>query len=236
MNGTPLRFQFDPVDADLVAARECESDVFLQTYGNTVEQFAEEYGQYESATGFMAVFNEAGVAVAAVRFIKPGPAGLKTLNDVSRAPWNVDGLRSARAAGLDPDRTWDIATIAVRRNVGNWLCAAALYHGLISACRANGIDWIVMIMDERARRLLMASSLVPTPLPGTGPGPYLGSAVSTPLFGNLAAMFDAQRRLNPDAYRLIFLGVGLDGIAMPSPDGWRLTARESVDAWIGASP
>ena len=40
VNGTPLRFQFDPVGADLVAARACESDVFLQTYGNTFEQFA----------------------------------------------------------------------------------------------------------------------------------------------------------------------------------------------------
>src|SRR4051794_31376719 len=114
MTAAPLRFVFDPVGDELEAALRCESQVFLDAYGNTPEEFDVEYGPYETSTGYMAVFQEDGEAVAAARFIAPGAAGLKTLNDVSRPPWEVDGLRSARAAGVDPTRTWDVATIAVR--------------------------------------------------------------------------------------------------------------------------
>jgi hypothetical protein len=229
MNGTPLRFVFDPVGAELEAALECEAEVFLSTYGNTAEEFDNEYGAYAADTGFMTVLDETGTALATTRFIAPGPAGLKTLNDVARAPWGIDGARSARAAGIDPTRTWDIATIAVRRVPGRAsLCSAALYHGIVTAARANGIDFAVMIMDARARRLLSASGLHPNMLPGTGAGEYLGSAQSTPLWANLERMFDQQRRTNPEAHRLIYQAIGLDGITLPSDWTWRRRALATV--------
>lgn len=221
MNGTPLRFVLDPVGAELEAALACEAEVFLATYGNTADEFDLEYGPYADHTGFMTVLDEDGAALATARFIAPGPAGLKTLNDVSRAPWHADGMRSARAAGVDPERTWDIATIAVRRVPGrSTLCSAALYHGIVTAARANGIDSIVMIMDERPRRLLSASGLVPNVLPGTGEGEYLGSPRSIPLWANLHRMFDQQRRTNNEAYRLIYQAIGLDGITLPTDWTW----------------
>ena len=158
MSGTPLRFVLDPVGDELTAALDCEADVFLQTYGNTIDQLADEYGPYAEATGFMTLLNENCLALATTRFIAPGPAGLKTLNDARRAPWNVDGMRSALAAGIDPSKTWDIATIAVRRSSRGSPAAAALYHGIATAANANNIDSIIMIMDARARRL-------PTDLP-----------------------------------------------------------------------
>src|SRR4051794_33637180 len=105
MNGTPLRFVLDPVGKELAAALDCEADVFLKTYGNSLDELADEYGRYADSTGFMTLLDEDGYALATTRFIAPGPAGLKTLNDTRRAPWNVDGLRSARAAGIDPART-----------------------------------------------------------------------------------------------------------------------------------
>lgn len=223
--GTPLRLVFEPTGAEREAALACEAEVFLETYGNTAEEFAEEYGPYEADTGFMTILDESGEALATTRFIAPGPAGLKTLNDIGRAPWRTDGARSARAAGIDPDRTWDIATIAVRRVPGRSpLCSAALYHGIVSAAQANGIDSIVMIMDARARRLLSATGLHPNVLPGTGEGPYLGSDRSMPLWANLDRIFDQQRRGEPDAYRLIYQGIGLDGIALPTDWRWRRTS------------
>jgi hypothetical protein len=159
--------------------------------------------------------------VATVRFIAPGPAGLKTLNDISRPPWEVDGERSARAAGVDIDRTWDIATIAVRPGEGRGgLCAAALYHGIISACYANDIDYIVMIMDSHARRLLVSLSMQTQALPGTSTAEYLGSPSSTPLWGHVPRAMEQQRQESPDAYRLIFQGIGLDGIALPTDWTW----------------
>lgn len=212
-----LRLVFNPSGEELAAAKRCEADVFLETYGNTPEEFEVEYGPYESATGFMTVLREDGEAVAAARFITPGPAGLKTLNDVSREPWQVDGLRSARAAGVDVSRTWDIATIAVRRGAGRGgLCAAALYHGIVASAFANGVEWIVMIMDSHARTLLTSLGMQTRGLPGTAAGEYLGSVNSTPLWTNLHRMFEHQRQESPDAYRLIFQGIGLDGIALPT--------------------
>ncbi len=226
MNGTPLRFVFDPVGDELDAALDCEAEVFLRTYGNTVDQLAHEYDRYADSTGFMALLDEGGRALGTTRFIAPGPAGLKTLNDTGRRPWNVDGLRSARAAGIDPSRTWDIATIAVRSSSGRGrLAAAALYHGLAAATTANDVHSIVMIMDARARRLLSASGLQTRTLPGTAEGEYLGSRSSTPLWGDVREMFDLQRQTDPDAYRLIVQGIGLDGIGMPTDWTWH---RRSV--------
>ena len=227
MTGTPLRLVLDPEGAELDEALACEGEVFLDAYGNTPEDFEREYGPYADQTGFMVVLDdETGRAVATSRFIAPGPAGLKTLNDVERSPWRVDGTRSARAAGINPDRTWDVATIAVRRVPGRSpLCSAALYHGIVTAAQANGIDFIVMVMDSRARRLLSAVGLEPNVLPGTGEGEYLGSPQSTPLWANLHRMFDQQRRTNPDAYRLIYQAIGLDGITLPTD--WTWPRRES---------
>lgn len=226
MTAAPLQFVFDPVGEQLAAALRCEAQVFWETYGNTPEEFDIEYGPYEDATGYMAVFQDDGEAVATARFIAPGPAGLKTLNDVSRPPWQVDGLRSARAAGVDPAQTWDIATIAVRRGAGRGgLCAGALYHGIVAAAFANNIDYIVMIMDSHARQLLIDLGMATQALPGTKTGEYLGSPSSTPLWANLHRMFERQRVENPDAYRLIYQGIGLDGIALPTDWTWN---RRSV--------
>ncbi|HZC52576.1 MAG TPA: hypothetical protein VE441_08775, partial [Mycobacterium sp.] len=70
-------------------------------------------------------------------------------------------------------------------------------------------------------------------LPGTHTEPYLGSAASMPVYGHLAEMSDTQRRLNPDAYRLINLGVGPDGVAMPARETLRLTAHSDAAAdWV----
>jgi len=221
MTAAPLRFVFDPEGPDLEAARACEADVFLETYGNTTEQFADEYGPYDGSTGFMTVLEADGRAVATARFIAPGPAGLKTLNDIGRPPWEVDGERSARSAGVDIDRTWDIATIAVRRGEGRGgLCAAALYHGIITASYANDVDFIVMIMDAHARRLLSSLSMQTQTLPGTYTAEYLGSPQSTPLWGHIPRAMEQQRQESPDAYRLIFQGIGLDGIALPTDWTW----------------
>lgn len=221
MSGTPLRLVLEPTGAELDAALACEAEVFLSVYGNTEEEFEREYGPYADQTGFMTVLDETGRALATVRFIAPGPAGLKTLNDTAREPWGVDGMRSARAAGIDPDRTWDVATIAVRPEPSRTaMCSAALYHGIVTAAQANDIESIVMIMDARPRRLLSAAGLQPNVLPGTGEGAYLGSSRSIPLWANLHRVFDQQRRINPDAYRLIYQAIGLDGIALPTDWTW----------------
>ena len=108
------------------------------------------------------------------------------------------------------------------------MSAAALYHGLVAGGRANGVTTMITIVDQRARTLLHSVGLATHVLPGAAPAEYLGSAKSTPAYAHLAAVVDHQRRRMPDAYRMITLGVGLSGVALPSPEEWRLKPREHV--------
>ena len=207
---------FDPVGPVRKAAETCEAAVFLQAYGNTAEQWRDEYEPYEAASVFLTILEPGGEAVASCRLILPNSGGLKSLVDTERDPWHVDAERAAETAGMTAALTWDVATLAVRRGAADaGVLSAALYHGIVAATRANRLRWVVMIMDARARRLLSMLNLETHVLPGTVAAPYLGSAASIPIFADVNQMMEVQRRLNPDGNRLIEDGVGLDAIAMP---------------------
>lgn len=224
---TLLNLHFDAQGDLLESARQCEEDVFLQAFGNTRAQLDEEYGPYDDQSVFVAVSDESGHVVGASRLITPGPAGLKTLNDVARQPWGIDGLRSASAAQIDISRTWDIATLGVRPGYrgGTLMVGLAMYHGIMKSTRINEVATATAIMDEHAHRVLAGAGYLFTTLPGARPAPYLGSESSIPVFGHWAGLADAQRRTAPDAYRLVTLGIGLDGIAIPSDADFELRPR-----------
>jgi len=216
----------------------------LQWYGNTRQQLADEYDRYESTSVFVALADERDDVLGIVRFVVPGVAGLKTLNDVGLPPWNALPVRSAAAARIDPTTTWDCATMGLRadRSQSTARLSLALYHGLLLALRVNQVHTVIAVLDERARRLLSSVGLVLHTIPGTTTAPYLGSAASTPVFAHLAAGLDQQRRLAPEAHRLVTLGIGLDGISVPEPDAFRLThagvpeaaaARKAVSTPVG---
>ena len=226
----------------LAAAQACEADVFLDAYGNTSEQWRDEYGPYDHASAFVALLDSCGDAVASARLILPSPSGLKSLVDVESEPWFADANSSARSAGMVAGQTCDIATVAVRRNVASaGVLSAALYHGLFSAMRANQFRWAVMIIDARARRLLSMLNLEGQVIPGTRPAPYLGSSVSVPLWADVPHLMELQRKRNPDAHRLIESGVGLDAIALIDLADFVIRPRglEPVDDFVprsGESP
>ena len=214
----------------LAAARACESDVFLERYGNTADQLAAEYGPYEEQSVFLALAAADGDVAAAVRFILPGPAGLKSLVDVGGAPWHADAAAGAEAAGLDLTSTWDIATLSVRGTRAQGVAhVAALYHGIALATRLNGVSATVAVLDVRVRRLLSSVGLHYRTLPGTRVRPYLGSPASVPVYAELADLLDTQRRVDPDSYRLFVHGSGLDGVSVPGHEEFVLPARRTVD-------
>lgn len=224
------RLVLDPSGDLLAATRQCEADVFLARYGNTAEQLAQEYGPYEDQSVFMALATPSGEVEAAVRFILPGRAGLKSLVDVTGEPWHADAGASAAAAGLDLDRTWEIATMSAReQRSGGVSHIAALYHGIALATRANGITHTVAILDIRVRRLLDSVGLHYRMLPGTRVRPYLGSPASVPVYADLAAMLDDQRRADPDSYRLFVHGNGLDGVTVPALEHFVLSRPTVLD-------
>lgn len=207
------------------AALACEQAVFLEAFGNTRELLDEQYGAYGPQSVFLTVSDDEGTVLGHCRLISPGPAGLKTLNDLALPPWELDPKRVARLAGIDMMRTWDIATLGVRREYRGraWMIAIALYHGIIKTARINSIEMATAIVDEQIHRLLHQVDYTPPVLPGASTGSYLGSERSTPVFARFATVLDAQRRANPDAYRLMALGVGLDGIRIPEDASFLLT-------------
>ena len=224
---TPLRLVFDPTGDLLQSARECEADIFLQWYGNTRAQLEEEYSPYEQSSVFVALADDEDQVVGTVRFLVHGGSGLKTLDDAAKPPWEVDSIRSATAARIDTASTWDCATMGVRPGVtgSRVQLGLAVYHGLLLALRANEVRTVIAVLDERVRRLLSSVGLVMNALPGTGPAPYLGSTASTPVYAHVGQALDHQRRVHPDAHRLVTLGIGLDGISTPGTDAFRWTPK-----------
>lgn len=224
------RLVFDPRGDLLAAARACEADVFLARYGNTRDQLDEEYGAYEGQSVFLALAAPDGEVEAAVRFIVPGASGLKSLVDMGGDPWSVDARESAAVAGIDPLGTWDIATLSARSTRSEGVPhVAALYHGIAMATRANGIGAVIAILDVRVRRLLDSVGLRFSTMPGTRTRPYLGSPASVPVYAELAALLDGQRRTDPDSYRLFVHGSGLDGVSVPGLEAYVLPAARVLD-------
>ncbi|MFA7324146.1 MAG: hypothetical protein WC005_07300 [Candidatus Nanopelagicales bacterium] len=230
LDTTSLRMRFNPYGPKLTAARDCEAAVFLEAFGNTREQLHDEYSEYDSHSLFLSVEDASGTAWGACRIITPGPRGLKTLNDLEREPWGLDSARVSRAADIDPDRLWDIATIGVRKEAGakRFLIAMALFHGIVAASRANNVPAMVALLDERARRLLASLDYSLSMLPGAHAGTYLGSKSTAPVFGHASTVLSAQRRANPDAHRLMTMGIGLDGITLPTSDEYVIAAPNNV--------
>jgi hypothetical protein len=226
----PLRLVFHPTGDLLEASRECEADIFLHRYGNTRAQLAEEYGPYEQNSVFVALADEADHVLGTVRFLVPEAAGLKTLDDMARPPWSADSARSAAVAGIEPATSWDCATMGLRSDVpGSAIrLSLAIYHGLVLALRVNSVSTVLAILDERARRLLSSVGLILNPIPGTTAVPYLGSSASTPVFAHVATTLDHQRRIAPEAHRLVTLGIGLDGIVVPDPQTFRWPSQQPV--------
>lgn len=226
-----LRLVVNPTGELLERSRECEADAFMLRYGNTREQLEEEYATYESSCFFISLADDGDDVIATTRVTAPGPAGLKTLHDCALPPWGVDAATALDEAGVDVSAAWDVTTISVRRGTRRaTLASAALYYGLIQTMRANGASATVAILDERVRTLLRTLGLTYRPIPGTFPTEYLGSPASVPVFAPFAEMMDEQRRRAPDSHRLVSLGIGLDGIALPPQSAFRYEpAARSVD-------
>lgn len=227
-SAAPYRLVFQP-DTDLRAAAFAhEAAIFGSVYKVPYDFHVAEFAPYEPQSAFLVVVDEEERVRATMRLVTPGPAGIKTIVEAARSPWFLDAERSARAVGLDLANTWDVATLAVGSGLGRDRMAvtAALYHGLTVAARRNRVTSLLMTVDERVRGILETCfGLYTTALPGATPQPFEGSPASTPVYGHCGQMLAAQRRRNPEAYRLLTLGVGLDGVAIPAEQHFDLLER-----------
>lgn len=216
---------------DLVpsAAYRFERRIFEAYYGISPDAHDAEFAPFNARSVFVSVTDALDNVVGHLRLIHPGEdvavEPVKTVVEAALSPWFLDVDRSVRAAGIDLGRTWDVGTLAVDRAVGRsrTLVLAALYHALVRLAEVNDIRHLLMTVDERVRSTLRIMGLPTSALPGARPLAWCGSAASTPVWGNCADMLAYQRRHNPEAHRLITLGVGLGEVAAPTdPDAYRL--------------
>jgi aromatic-L-amino-acid decarboxylase len=212
----PLRLEFRPGSPD-PDVRDCEAAVFGHRYGNTAEELRDAYAEHDGATACLAVRDPSGRVLGWVRLVTSEGPPLKTVRDAAAPPWNLDLEAAAGEVGIDIRRTWDVATIGVRPELGaqGSRIAAALYHGIIRATAANDAGWVIAMIDVRVKALLRRLGFVMHTFPGASPQPYMGSSATVPAYANMEQVVQEQRRHDPENYVAISLGVGLDGIQLP---------------------
>lgn len=225
---TTVRLVVDPRGDELEAARVCEADVFDARFGDGRAVMDEWFASHEHTSVFVSLMDD-DRAVAAARFVLPSADGLK-LDESLVDDWQVDPALTTAAVGLDPATTWELASISVRPRpdgVGQ-VWTAALLHGLMELTRVNRATAVVAVLDEGARTLLARAGVTVHALPGCAPQPYCGSPASTPVYTVVDALRQHQRRAAPEAYRLITLGQGLDGVVLPEASAYELR-RDVLD-------
>jgi hypothetical protein len=221
----PFRLTIDTEGPSRRAAFALEAQIFGARYGVAYPAHVAEFAPYEDNSVFAVVTDADDEVAGMMRWIVPGPAGLKTLNEAAQPPWQLDSARAAAAVGIDPDQSLDVASLAVRPRLGGRRAevTAALYHALAVAVTENRVRTLLMTVDERVRTVLEAHGMYGRALPGAVPMPFCGSPASTPVYGHCAEMRRMQRQLNPEGFRLIALGLGID-VALPPRSDFRMAA------------
>lgn len=215
-------------------ARHIEREVFEQSFGNSDEIMAAEYGPYDypgRSTFFISIDREERTAAGAARMIHHSPVGFKTLNDLDKqgSPTSSGPLASRLQTdhGVTKlDTCWDHATLAVRksfRHGGTYAGLSVQLHraSYVSAIEL-GIDHVVSVLDIRALKQIRDYLGVPfVPLCGSGVFPYLGSEHSQAVYGFYPEFYQVMagwRRFKPKrflarhAYRELVLGANDDAL------------------------
>jgi len=213
LSGAALRPSFPCTGADLRSARACEQAVFSRHFDNSSAELAAAYGPYEGSTSFGAVFLPDGTAAGAVRLLRDGSMGLKSLNDAAGRPWLLPVQRTCHTAHLDPARTWDVGSFVVDSTVASsHQVTLALLNVMFGAFRDNAVSSFVAILDTGARRAFAAVGLPVLDLPGAAPAAYLGSSASVPVYRHVRDMSRLLLSRSADVHQQVFHGRGVAGL------------------------
>ena len=208
-------FGTDEPGAEL--GRHLERVVFLEAFGNTLDDLAREYGPYEATSLFIVVVDHVRQLPAGViRVVQPSPVGLKSLNDLESL-WGENAEDAMRRTGLDfgPEKIWDVATLGVpleyRDRAARGLVSMGLYQTLQLAARASGIDLLVMILDMPVFRMLRwKMHMIFAGYRDVGPKPYLGSPESIPAWCDLLYLDRHLSAVDPALHGILCKGIGLE--------------------------
>jgi len=140
--------------------RYIESEVFNETFKNSPEIMAREYGPYEPVSLFFVIIDqETEMPVGVMRIIKNSEAGLKSLVDLKDTPLALMEKDIYAKFGINPDRCADIATIAILPNYRgaqeNYLPSTLLYRSFYLGILNNlQFDHVVTVIDKKAEHNL----------------------------------------------------------------------------------
>ncbi|HXX91498.1 MAG TPA: hypothetical protein VEI83_14865 [Acidimicrobiales bacterium] len=215
-------YLFGPDDPGADLARRVEEEVFLETFGNTPELLAKEYGQYEPSSIFLCVVDHLReLPVGAMRIVVPSAAGFKTFDDIGPV-WHddVEAMFERTGVALVPGRIWDVATMAVaseyRGKAVIGLATLGLYQGLVQTARRCGIEYFVCILDMPIFRMMQSKlHLTFAGFAGVGPLPYLGSPASLPVWCYLPDVKGRFAAADMNLHHIVFEGTGLEAVVEP---------------------
>lgn len=177
--------------------RKIESDVFGEAFNNSPDEMEAEYGPYEDQSMFFVTIDrEKGVPTGAMRIIKDGPEGFKSLKDfVEKNPaYTIDDVREFH--GMHDDaKTWDVATVAVPPEYRDKGTATQLYRAMYKTAVDDGIDHVVAIIDADPLAKMNKFLGIPLlPMVGSKPFPYIGSEKSQAVYGRIAEFDEVMTR------------------------------------------
>ncbi len=227
-------YVFDADQAESSLARHIEEAVFYETFGNTPDLLAAEYGPYDEASFFLCVIDHQRRRPAGmIRVIAPSPSGFKSLDDLAcRWAQPFEELAARHDLAVDLSSLWDLATLGVdceyRGAATSGLVAMALYQGLNMLADRQGIEWAVAVLDLVVLDLINGAWGRPfAPLPGIEPQRYLDSPASQPV---LCDAMDYKARLallDPPTHQILFEGKGLE--SMVSTPEWTPSDPANTD-------
>jgi hypothetical protein len=203
-------------------ARDVERLVFHEAFGDTPELLAREYEQYEATSMFFVVIDHNDEPAGVMRIIVPGPAGLKSLNDLE-VVWgrNWSGIIAETPAFPTAGPVWDIATLAVtpehRGTAAAGVVSLTLVQALTMTLSRNGVAACVTVLDDVVLRAMQWQLVRPfQSLAGIEARAYLGSASSKAVWCRIDEWRDRLVARKPALHDLFFLGTGHEGSVMPS--------------------
>ncbi len=210
-------YLYHPDEPGAELCRYLEQKVFFEVCGDPRESMAEGYAPYDSSSLFFCVVDHLRMLPAGMmRIVMPCERGFKSLNDIEPV-WGepAEALMKRTGVTIDPDKTWDVATLAVdadyRGGAVRGLVCMGLYQTLALCARRHGIEWFVTIIDMPVFRLVRWKlHLIFAGYKGVGPRQYMGSPTSIPAWCDVVA---AEKRLaseDRDLYEILVQGVGLE--------------------------
>lgn len=181
-------------------ARSIEREVFERHFeGNDAEGMIREYSPYEAqSVFFMTVDTETGQPAGAIRIIRNGAAGFKTLEDLASPEFKNDPSYPNRVYehyGItDKNACWDVATAAVRQGYGGGEVSSQLYRGMWIESQREGIEHFFSVIDRKPYELMQFLGFPFETLYETDWTEYVGSAASLPVHGDAPAFDESVRR------------------------------------------